>query len=120
MSNITRRSFTQSAIATTAALSTALSASRVIGANDRVRVGFIGLGNRGDQVLDAFLQHKDCEIAAICETHFVGIIPHFTGRLERPHESHEWAKKMRDEIFTGAFGALGAEVAAFKADHAER
>jgi predicted dehydrogenase len=38
-----------------------------MGANDRVRVGFIGLGNRGDQVLSAFLEHKDCEVAAVCD-----------------------------------------------------
>jgi predicted dehydrogenase len=38
-----------------------------MGANDRVRVGFIGLGNRGDQVLSAFLEHKDCEVAAACD-----------------------------------------------------
>src|SRR5262245_23063793 len=66
MSRITRRDFTKSAAAGAAGL-TALSASRVYGANDRVRVGFIGLGNRGDQVLDAFLTHKDCEVVAICD-----------------------------------------------------
>lgn len=63
MSKITRRTFGKSA----ALAATALSASRVLGANERVRVGFIGLGNRGDQVLDAFLEHKDCEITAICD-----------------------------------------------------
>jgi len=61
---MTRRDFARSASVATA---TALSANRVIGANDRVRVGFIGLGNRGDQVLSAFLEHKDCEVAAICD-----------------------------------------------------
>src|ERR1044071_6982147 len=59
-----RRDFAKTAGVATAS---ALSASRVMGANDRVRIGFIGLGNRGDQVLDAFLQHKDCEVAAICD-----------------------------------------------------
>jgi predicted dehydrogenase len=39
----------------------------VVGANDRVRVGFIGVGNRGDQVLSAFLEQKDCEVAAVCD-----------------------------------------------------
>ena len=39
-----------------------------MGANDRVRIPrFIGLGNRGDQVLSAFLEHKDCEVAAVCD-----------------------------------------------------
>lgn len=42
-------------------------ARRVYGANERVRLGFIGVGNRGDQVLDAFLTHKDCEVAGICD-----------------------------------------------------
>ena len=53
MYTITRRQFGKSAAA--AWLSTAAGAARVLGANDRVRLGFIGLGNRGDQVLDAFL-----------------------------------------------------------------
>src|SRR6187200_959170 len=39
------------------------------GAAGRVRLGFIGLGNRGDQVLDGFLQHKDCEVTAVCDIH---------------------------------------------------
>jgi predicted dehydrogenase len=62
---ITRREFTR----TLAALSTtaALSSISVLGANDRVRLGFIGLGNRGDQVLDAFLKQSDAEVVAICD-----------------------------------------------------
>jgi predicted dehydrogenase len=63
MTKLTRRSF-----GATAAL-TALSASQVLGAGNRIRLGFIGLGNRGDQVLDAFLEHKDCEVTAICDIH---------------------------------------------------
>jgi len=46
---------------------TALQATRVLGANDRVRLGVIGTGNRGCQVMEFFLQHADCEIAAICD-----------------------------------------------------
>jgi predicted dehydrogenase len=65
MSAITRRQFGQSAAA--AWLGSAVGAARILGANDRIRVGFIGLGNRGDQVLDAFLPHKDAEIGAICD-----------------------------------------------------
>jgi predicted dehydrogenase len=63
---MTRRAFHGAALGTAAA---ALSAGRVYGANERVRLGFIGLGNRGDQVLDAFLSHKDCEVVAICDIH---------------------------------------------------
>src|SRR5215213_4892882 len=65
MSGITRRTFHTAAAA--AGLAGALSAGRVRGANDRVRLGFIGLGNRGDQVLSAFLTHKDAEVVAVCD-----------------------------------------------------
>ena len=54
MSELTRRNF-----AGAAALATAASYSRIMGANERVRMGYIGLGNRGDQVHDAFLEHGD-------------------------------------------------------------
>src|SRR6476619_6372688 len=50
-----------------AALATALSYSRILGANDRVGVGYIGLGNRGDQVHDAFLEHGDSQTVAVCD-----------------------------------------------------
>jgi predicted dehydrogenase len=62
---ISRRNFTRTA--STLAASTALSRQRILGANDRIRLGFVGLGNRGDQVLDAFLAHKDQEVTAICD-----------------------------------------------------
>lgn len=67
MSQFSRRDFAKTAAAAT--VTTALSNSRVVGANDRVRLGFIALGNRGDQVLDAFLAHKDAQVTAICDIH---------------------------------------------------
>lgn len=65
MSRLTRRDFGKQAAL--AGVGTALSQARVAGANERIRLGFIGLGNRGDQVLDAFLQHKDAEVVAVCD-----------------------------------------------------
>ncbi len=65
MSTVTRRQFGKTAVA--AWMGTAAGARRILGANDRVRIGFIGVGNRGDQVLDAFLAHKDAEIVAISD-----------------------------------------------------
>jgi predicted dehydrogenase len=65
MTQVSRREFGKTVAA--AGVATALSRGRVLGANDRVRLGFIGVGNRGDQVLDAFLPHKDMEIVAICD-----------------------------------------------------
>ena len=39
-----------------------MGAARPAGANERTRLGCIGLGNRGDQVLDAFLKQPDAEV----------------------------------------------------------
>jgi len=66
MGKLTRRRFSKAAASASVAAALT-STSRVLGANERVRLGFIGLGNRGDQVLDAFLEHKDCEVVAICD-----------------------------------------------------
>ena len=62
MNQLTRRDFARGA-----GLATALSYSRILGANDRVGLGYIGLGNRGDQVHDAFLEHGDCQTVAVCD-----------------------------------------------------
>jgi predicted dehydrogenase len=54
--------------ASNALLLTAASYSRVLGANDRIGMGFIGLGNRGDQVHDAFLEHAGAnQTVAVCD-----------------------------------------------------
>jgi len=57
----TRRTFS------TAAAMTAVSYRRVLGANGRLQLGYIGVGNRGDQVHDAFLEHGDQVTAAVCD-----------------------------------------------------
>ncbi len=81
MPELNRRQFAASSIASTSLAAgslgtagalgstglSALAADRVAGANERIRLGFIGVGNRGDQVLDGFLQHKDCEVVAVCD-----------------------------------------------------
>ncbi len=45
------------------------SASSASGANQRVRLGVIGVGNRGTQVSKAFLAHKDVELVAVCDVY---------------------------------------------------
>jgi predicted dehydrogenase len=67
MARPNRRTFTKAAAAATAL--TAAGYSRVLGANDRVQIGFIGVGNRGDQLLDAFLTHKDQDTVALCDVY---------------------------------------------------
>ncbi|MEA4821596.1 MAG: Gfo/Idh/MocA family oxidoreductase [Erysipelotrichales bacterium] len=42
---------------------------KIIGSNDRVRVGFIGVGNRGTQLLHGFMSQSDCEVAALCDVY---------------------------------------------------
>src|SRR5215470_5693588 len=65
MNSWTRREFTKTLVF--AGATTALGATRAADANEKVRLGFIGLGNRGDQVLDAFLQQSDAQVVAVCD-----------------------------------------------------
>jgi predicted dehydrogenase len=78
---LNRRDFTRGAIATAAAgaVPAAARAGRVAGANDRVRLGCIGVGNRGVQVLDAFCAHRDAEVVALCDVYE----PYLNGQYDR-------------------------------------
>lgn len=58
-----RRSF----LAATAAAIPAYSASRVLGANERVRVGFIGVGGRGRGSVNWFKEVSHVEVAGLCD-----------------------------------------------------
>ena len=49
--------------------SLSLKGTHVRGANDRIRVGFIGVGNRGSQLLRLFMAQPDCEVAALCDVY---------------------------------------------------
>jgi predicted dehydrogenase len=60
-----RRAFLKTLAA--ASVGTAASSRRVLGANDRVRVGFIGIGLIGKRHLLDFQAQPDCEIAGISE-----------------------------------------------------
>ncbi len=37
--------------------------------NDKIRMGFIGLGNRGTQLLERFMANEDVEITAFCDAY---------------------------------------------------
>src|SRR4029077_10197603 len=60
MKPITRRSFFQGS-------AVALSASRVMGANDRINVGLIGIGGRGTAHLNSYTKISECQVAALCD-----------------------------------------------------
>lgn len=63
---ITRRTFTKTSMAAGLGM-TALQTTRVLGAHARVRLGVIGTGGRGCQLIQAFSRHTDVEIAAVCD-----------------------------------------------------
>jgi predicted dehydrogenase len=71
--NTTRRTFLRNS--TSAAVALGLSAADVPlirtarGANEKIRVGFIGIGNRGTQLLTRFMQQDDVEVAALCDVY---------------------------------------------------
>jgi len=62
-----RREFVRNA--TGAAAWTALSASRILGANDRVQVAIIGCGGRGRTVMREMLRAPNTELAAACDVY---------------------------------------------------
>ena len=45
----------------------ASAAGRIAGASNKIRVGFIGIGNRGSQLLNLFMKQPDVEVAALCD-----------------------------------------------------
>lgn len=63
-----RRRFLQvSAAAITAAAARPVFGAGIQGANDRIRMGIIGAGNRGGRVFDSLVRHKDCQFLAAAE-----------------------------------------------------
>src|SRR5271154_3435971 len=80
----TRRDFLKQTVLGTAAF-LAYPPARVLGANDRVRVGMIGVGNRGQDLLD--------EVKAVPNVQLVAIADVYRGRFDE-------ARKMAPGILT--------------------
>ena len=68
MTDDTRRDFLKQAALGTAALF-AYPTARVLGANDRVRVGMIGVGNRGQELLHQILAVPNTQLVAIADVY---------------------------------------------------
>lgn len=66
---LTRREFTGSLAAAGVAAAAGRSVLAGFPAHEKVRLGFIGVGNRGDQLLNAFLAHEDAQVTAICDVY---------------------------------------------------
>ncbi|MFC1633232.1 Gfo/Idh/MocA family protein [Planctomycetota bacterium] len=71
----TRRRFLKNSTATTAAVTLGMNAigtpivRAARGANEKIRVGFFGVGNRGTQLLRSFLKQEDVQVAALCDVY---------------------------------------------------
>ncbi len=66
---LTRTTMATAGIALGGSALTAAGYSRISGANEKIRMGFIGLGNRGSQLLRLFMSNPDVEIAAFCDVY---------------------------------------------------
>ncbi|NUQ62873.1 MAG: Gfo/Idh/MocA family oxidoreductase [Pirellulales bacterium] len=95
---LTRRTFTKAGAAATMGLALA-HPGRVLGANDRIRLGFIGVANRGGQLLSAFLTHADIEVAALCDVNRATLAK-ANERLEKKAAAYEDFRKLieRDDL----------------------
>ena len=84
MQEKTRRDFIKQTTLGTAAM-LAYPRARVLGANDRVRIGMVGVGGRGQELLKQVLEVPSAQLVAIADV--------YTGRRDE-------AKKMAPEIQT--------------------
>lgn len=66
--NYSRREFINQTTTVAAGVAfTAASWNKVLGANERVRLGVIGTGNRGSDVMRVFQKESDVEVIALCD-----------------------------------------------------
>ena len=65
--SITRRNFTR------ASALTALSYSRILGANDRIALALVGAGERGSYVMSLFQKEPGVEVRAICDVYLTRV-----------------------------------------------
>ena len=66
---VSRRQFVQSGTLAAAGAVSALVSSRAAGANERIRLGFIGVANRGGQLLGCTTPFEDAEVVALCDVY---------------------------------------------------
>ncbi len=85
--NSSRRNFLKQSAITTAGIAVGANSVKASfstlnsGSNDKIRMGFIGVGNRGSQLLNIFMQNSDCEVAALCDVYE----PYLTREYSKVH-----------------------------------
>src|SRR5215475_3438343 len=82
----TRRDFIKKTAATAALL--ASPSARVLGANDRVRVGMIGVGARGQELLKQILAVRNAELVAVADI--------YPRRLDEAEQHASGVRKFKD------------------------
>jgi predicted dehydrogenase len=82
---VDRRDFIKTAGAATAA--TALSYSRILGANDRVRLGLVGCGSRGVGIMNTFLK-LTADAGAVCDV--------YAAQVDQARKTATGAKAFKD------------------------
>jgi predicted dehydrogenase len=71
----TRRKFIKKSTATAAGITLGVQSFAaptirpVMGANDKIRMGFIGVGNRGWKLLRSFMSHDNVDVVALCDVY---------------------------------------------------
>jgi predicted dehydrogenase len=84
--NVPRREFIKTVGAATAA--SALSYSRILGANERVQLGLIGCGSRGVGVMNSFVKVGNVDVTALCDV--------YTPQFDRAKQNAPAAKTYGD------------------------
>ena len=84
--NVPRREFIKTVGAATAA--SALSYSRILGANERVQLGLIGCGSRGVGVMNSFVKVGNVDVTALCDV--------YTPQFDRARQNAPTAKTYGD------------------------
>jgi len=73
--NITRRRFLKNSAITATGITLGLNSlsageyKNIPGSNDKIRMGFIGVGNRGWKLLRSFMSHDNVEVVALCDVY---------------------------------------------------
>jgi predicted dehydrogenase len=93
---VTRRGFVKTSAAVAAAgVVSSLASSKAYGANERIRVGYIGTANRGGQLIEATVPHKDAEIVAVCDV-FKPAMEQWPEKLGHPVDMHQDFRELLD------------------------
>jgi predicted dehydrogenase len=92
---VDRREFTR--LAALAGVGTAVQRGLRGSAADRIAVGFIGVGNRGDQLLDDFLRQDDVDVVAICDL-YQPYLDHAAGKIPgKPRQYRDYRRLLEDK-----------------------